>query len=187
MLSEELKPLGDGHTIFGDGADQLGQNTITDYVSSDHSPASSLLFSPTTSVTSLSSINLTDMNATLPLPSNRLWGSVGVRENSPLLQQSRSLSNSAQGQALLQSVVPSAGPVDTTHAIRSRLAAQAQAFLNGNQMVPGTPGNPIWPPYGNFNVPPPVTDKKDLVGIMGEHYVRSFFSHTQSHQRKAMI
>jgi hypothetical protein len=59
-----------------------------------------------------------------------------------------------------------------------RLAAQAQAFLNGNVgqslMVPGTTGNPVWPPFGNFGVPPPMTgtEDTDLVGVMGEHYVR---------------
>ena len=70
-----------------------------------------------------------------------------------------------------------------------RLAAQAQAFLNANagqaQMMPGLGmnGNPVWPPFGNFGVPPPPpgsgTEETDLVGIMGEHYVRCipvFFS-----------
>ena len=63
-----------------------------------------------------------------------------------------------------------------------RLAVQAQAFINANmglnsQMVPGN-GNPVWPPYGNFGMPPPPppgsgTGETDLVGVMGEHYVRA--------------
>ena len=183
MLSEELKPLGDGHTIFGDGADQLGQNTITDYVSSDHSPASSLLFSPTTSVTSLSSINLTDMNTAPPFPSNRLWGSVGVRENSQFLQPSLSLFNAAQGQALLQPAVPLVGPVDTTRRI-DRLRAQRQAITHRSQIVPVTHGNSARPSSGNFNVPPTAMDGADVINIMGEHYVRSVFSF-QSKKKKS--
>jgi hypothetical protein len=62
----------------------------------------------------------------------------------------------------------------------ARLAMQAQAFINTNvgqnQMMPGTNGNPVWPPFGIFpGVPPPPgpgTEDTDLVGVMGEHYVR---------------
>lgn len=58
----------------------------------------------------------------------------------------------------------------------NRLAAQAEAFVNGNQMqmVPeGSPAVPLWPQFNNFNAPVS-TDETDLVGIMGEHFVRRF-------------
>ena len=108
--------------------------------------------------------------------------SVGVSEHSQFLQRSRSPFNAAQqGQQPLMPVAVPMGPTmgaNNNTRDMSRLAAQAQAFLNGNQMVPGTPGNPVWPPFGNFNVPPTGTDETDLVGVMGEHYVRAVFSRT---------
>ena len=103
--------------------------------------------------------------------------SVGVSEHSQFLQRSRSPFNPAQqGQPVAPLAVPM-GPMMGTNNTRDigRLAVQAQAFLNGNQMVPGTPGNPVWPPFGNFNVPPTATDETDVVGVMGEHYVCSVF------------
>ncbi|KAH9046334.1 hypothetical protein EDB83DRAFT_2227590 [Lactarius deliciosus] len=100
--------------------------------------------------------------------------SVGVSEHSQFLQRSRSPLNAlAQGQAFPQPALPLALPGAVMGATRdlARLAAQAQAHANGNQMVPGVPGNPLWPPFGNFNVPPTATGDTDLVGVMGEHYV----------------
>ncbi|KAI9442850.1 hypothetical protein BJY52DRAFT_1317510 [Lactarius psammicola] len=105
--------------------------------------------------------------------------SVGVSEHSQFLQRSRSPLNAnalaGQGQGFMQPAVPLAVAGTVMGAARDvgRLAAQAQAFLNGNQnqMVPGAPGNPVWPPFGNFNVPPTATGDTDLVGVMGEHYV----------------
>jgi hypothetical protein len=101
--------------------------------------------------------------------------SVGLSEHSQFLQHSPF--NAAQ-QGLQLPVVPLALPGTGAARDVGRLAAQAQAFLNvnnGNQMVSGGPlgGNPVWPPFGNFNVPPRATDGTDLVGVMGEHYVRS--------------
>ncbi|KAH9037560.1 hypothetical protein EDB84DRAFT_1480937 [Lactarius hengduanensis] len=92
------------------------------------------------------------------------------------LQRSRSPLNAnglAQGQAFMQPVAPLGLTGAVMGAARdvARLAAQAQAHANGNQMVPGTLGNPVWPPFGNFNVPPTATGDTDLVGVMGEHYV----------------
>jgi hypothetical protein len=60
----------------------------------------------------------------------------------------------------------------------SRLAVQAEALVNGNQMqmVPGgSLAVPVWPPLGNFNMPVS-TEETDLVGIMGEHFVRRSLS-----------
>jgi hypothetical protein len=80
-------------------------------------------------------------------------------------------------QALAAMMMPPAATPDIA-GINTRLAAQAQALFNGNgmMMVPGTSGNPVWPPFGNFNVPPTATEESDLVGVMGEHYVRFFRS-----------
>lgn len=103
--------------------------------------------------------------------------SVGVSEHSQFLQRSRSPynANALAGQVpgFLQPAAAVAATGTATGAARDmgRLAAQAQAFVNGNQMVPGAPGNVVWPPFGNFNVPPVATDETDLVGVMGEHYV----------------
>ncbi|KAI0260315.1 hypothetical protein BC834DRAFT_901531 [Gloeopeniophorella convolvens] len=51
-----------------------------------------------------------------------------------------------------------------------RLAAHAEPFLNGQQMVPGPLGPLVLPPYGNFNAPMQ-NEETDMVGIMGEHHV----------------
>jgi len=102
--------------------------------------------------------------------------SVGVSEHSQFLQRSRSPFNAnalaGQVQGFLQPTAPVAVAMGAARDV-ARLAAQAQAFANGNQMVPGAPGNPVWPPFGNFNVPPTATGDTDLVGVMGEHYVHS--------------
>lgn len=69
------------------------------------------------------------------------------------------------------------GPVNTLRDM-SRLAVQAEALVNGNQMqmVPGgSLAVPVWPPLGNFNMPVS-TEETDLVGIMGEHFVRRSLS-----------
>ena len=59
---------------------------------------------------------------------------------------------------------------------------QAEAFVNGNQMqmqmqmAPGGfLGVPGWPPVGNFNAPMS-TEETDMIGIMGEHFVRRSLS-----------
>lgn len=91
---------------------------------------------------------------------------VGVAEHSQFVQHR---SRSPQALAMMPA----------TPDIASRLAVQAQALFNGNSqmmMVPGTSGNPVWPPFGNFNVPT-ATEESDLVGVMGEHYVRFFVAY----------
>jgi len=45
------------------------------------------------------------------------------------------------------------------------------ALMNGNQIVPNSLAGPVWPPMANFNAPVS-TDETDMVGIMGEHFVR---------------
>ena len=73
----------------------------------------------------------------------------------------------------------SAGPVNALQDM-NRLAMQAEAFVNGNQMqmqmAPGGfLGVPGWPPVGNFNAPMS-TEETDMIGIMGEHFVRRSLS-----------
>ncbi len=96
-------------------------------------------------------------------------GSVGVSRVSQFTQSPRISGNSG----LLQAVEST-----TMNATRdtNRLAVPAEAFVNGNQMqMPmthkGSPGVPIWPPFANFNAPV-ATDETDMVGILGEHFVR---------------
>jgi len=64
------------------------------------------------------------------------------------------------------------GPVNALQDM-NRLAVQAEAFANGNQMqmMPGAslPVS-VWPPFGNFNVPVS-TEETDMIGILGEHFV----------------
>lgn len=70
------------------------------------------------------------------------------------------------------------GPVNALQDM-NRLAVQAEAFVNGNQMqmLPGASLTvPLWPPLGNFNTPIS-TEETDMVGIMGEHFVRRSLSH----------
>jgi len=57
----------------------------------------------------------------------------------------------------------------------NRLAAQAAAMMNVNHVVPNSLAQFAWPlgPVSPFNPPVP-TDETDMVGIMGEHYVRQF-------------
>jgi hypothetical protein len=93
--------------------------------------------------------------------------SVGVSEHSQFMQPSRSSYNSGPPQAM--------GPVNAARDM-SWLAAQVGPLMNGNITVPNSPGGPGWPPLGlsNFHAPIP-TEETDMVGIMGEHYVRLFF------------
>jgi hypothetical protein len=92
--------------------------------------------------------------------------SVGVAEYSQFVQRC-----SRSPQALAAMMMPAATP--NIAGTNTRLVAQAQALLNRNMMmVTGTSGNPVLPPFGNFNVPPMATEESDLVGVMGEHYVR---------------
>ena len=49
------------------------------------------------------------------------------------------------------------------------------ALMNGNQVVPNSLAGPVWPPIGNFN-PPVSTEGTDMIGIMGEHFVRCVFT-----------
>jgi len=97
--------------------------------------------------------------------------SVGVSDLTQFMPQSRSPFSAGQSQGLLQPAAQLAIPGARD---AGRLAAQAQALVNGHQMVPGALGNPVWPPFGNFNVPV-ATEESDLVGIMGEHYVRPIY------------
>jgi hypothetical protein len=72
---------------------------------------------------------------------------------------------------------PLAVPMGTAPGV-DRSSVPSQGSVNGNNVVLGTLGNPVWAPFGAFNVPPPATDDKDLVGVMGEHFVcfHLFFS-----------
>ena len=69
---------------------------------------------------------------------------------------------------------PLAVPMGTSPGI-DRSTVPSQRSVNGNNVVLGTLGNPVWAPFGAFNVPPPATDDKDLVGVMGEHFVCFLF------------
>jgi hypothetical protein len=73
-----------------------------------------------------------------------------------------------QGPALLQHPVPLDPPMATTRDIVT-LTVKPQAFLNKDQRAFGTPRNPVRPLF----VPATATDDRDLVKVMGEHYVRS--------------
>ena len=102
----------------------------------------------------------------------RSWahGSVGVSEHSQFTQSPRTSYNSMALQPT--------GPVNALQDM-NRLAVQAEAFVNGNQMqmLPGASLTvPLWPPLGNFNTPIS-TEETDMVGIMGEHFVRRSLSH----------
>ena len=106
--------------------------------------------------------------------------SVGVSEHSQFLGRSRSPLHAGAfpgpGQGLLQPAAPLVAPVG-----RGRPAAQPQPFVNGSQMVPGPLGTPVLPPFVNFNVPLTGNDDTDMVGIMGEHYVRSLLAKPKAH------
>ena len=110
----------------------------------------------------------------------RSWahGSVGVSEHSQFMQSPRTSYNS-------MSLQPT-GPVNALQDM-NRLAVQAAAFVNGNQMqmMPGASlAVPVWPPLGNFNVPVS-TEETDMIGIMGEHFVRrSLVTYIPSHSRQ---
>lgn len=93
--------------------------------------------------------------------------SVGVSEHSQFMQPSRSSYNSGAPQVT--------GPVNATRDM-SWLGAQVGPLINGNPTVPNSPAGPGWPPLSlsNFHAPIP-TEETDMVGIMGEHYVRLFF------------
>jgi len=95
--------------------------------------------------------------------------SVAVSEHSQFMPSSRSSQNSGPLQA--------AGPAGPANAVRdmNRLATQMAALMNGNQVVPNSLAGPVWPPIGNFN-PPVSTEGTDMIGIMGEHFVRCVFT-----------
>jgi hypothetical protein len=61
-----------------------------------------------------------------------------------------------------------------------KLTIPAEAFVNGSQIqmvAGGSLAVPVWPPFADFNVPVS-TEETDLVGIMGEHFVRRIpFTH----------
>jgi hypothetical protein len=92
-------------------------------------------------------------------------GPVAPSEHSQFMQTSRSSYNSGPPQA----VGPASAPRDA-----ARLATQVGALINNNQMVPNSPAGPVWPPFPNFNMPVS-SEETDMVGIMGEHFVRRFF------------
>ena len=98
--------------------------------------------------------------------------SVGVSRFSQFTQSPQASYNSGPLQP--------AGPVNAIRDM-NRLAIPAEAFVNGNQMqtLPGDPlAVPVWPPFANFNAPVS-TEETDMVGIMGEHFVRRIpLSHT---------
>lgn len=67
-------------------------------------------------------------------------------------------------------------PAGLANAMRdmNRLAIPVEAFVNGGQMqmMPGNSlAGPVWPPFADFNAPVS-TEETDMVGIMGEHFVR---------------
>lgn len=97
---------------------------------------------------------------------SRAHSSVGVSEHSQFAQQSRSPYSPGHLQL--------AAPMNTTRDM-SRLATLMESFVNDHQMVPGAVGGPVWPPFGNLNIPV-ATDETDMVGIMGEHFVRPSFT-----------
>ena len=78
------------------------------------------------------------------------------------MQSPRSSQNSGPPRA--------AGPANAVRDM-NRLTAQVAAFMNGNEIVPNSLAGPVWPSMGNFNAPVS-TEETDLVGIMGEHFVR---------------
>jgi hypothetical protein len=52
--------------------------------------------------------------------------------------------------------------------------AQMGPLINGNKMMLNPPAGPGWPPVNNLNAPIR-TEETDMVGILGEHYVRPLF------------
>jgi hypothetical protein len=93
--------------------------------------------------------------------------SVGVSEHSQFLPPSRSPFSPGN----LQPLPPINNARDTN---RLTGTALMEPSANEQQVVPSTLGVPVWPPFGNFNAPM-ATDETDMVGIMGEYFVRSFF------------
>lgn len=77
-------------------------------------------------------------------------------------------------------------PAGSMNAIRdmNRFPVPAGLFVNGGQMqmMPGSsPVIPVWPPFADFNAPIS-TEETDMVGIMGEHFVRRIpFTHILPH------
>lgn len=102
-------------------------------------------------------------------------GSVGVSRFSQFTQSPQTSYNSGP--------VQPAGPVNAIRDM-NRLAIPAEAFVNGSQMqmMPGgSLAVPVWPPFADFNAPVS-TEETDLVGIMGEHFVRRIpFTHIPPH------
>ena len=91
--------------------------------------------------------------------------SVAVSEHSQFMPSSRTPQSPGPPQA--------AGPANSVRDM-NRLTTQMAALMNGNQVVPNSLAGPVWPPIGNFNAPVS-TEETDLVGIMGEHFVRCVF------------
>jgi len=98
----------------------------------------------------------------------------------------RSSTNSSVGPSVHSQYMPpsstpsrsgSLQPIGQTNNMQemNRLAAQAAAMMNVNHVVPNSLAQFAWPlgPVSPFNPPVP-TDETDMVGIMGEHYVRQF-------------
>jgi len=115
--------------------------------------------------------SLPSSNLRQPSPNGRqrqrpfVHKSVGISEHSQFVQSSRSTQNSGPLQAVGQA-----------NAARdmNRLTTQMAALMNGNQIVPNALAGPVWPPIGAFNAPVS-TEETDMVGIMGEHFVRCVF------------
>ena len=105
-------------------------------------------------------------------------GSVGVSKFSQFTQSPQTSHNSGPLQP--------AGPVNAIRDM-NRLPISAEAFVNGNQMqmMPGgSLAVPVWPPFADFNMPMS-TEETDMVGIMGEHFVRRTpFIHILPHRRQ---
>ena len=104
-------------------------------------------------------------------------GSVGISRFSQFTQSPQTSYNSGPLQP--------AGPVNSIRDMNTtRLAIPAEAFVNSSQiqMMPGgSLAIPAWPPFADFNAPVS-TEETDLVGIMGEHFVRRIpFTHIPPH------
>jgi hypothetical protein len=92
--------------------------------------------------------------------------SVGVSEQSQFMQSPRFSLNSGASQAM-------GSPLNAVRDM-NKPTAQMGPVINGNQMMLNSPAGPGWPPVNNFSVPI-ATEETDMVGILGEHYVRPLF------------
>jgi len=121
--------------------------------------------------------SLPSSNLRQPSPNGRqrqrsfVHNSVAISEHSQFMQSSRSTQNLGPPQAV--------GPANATRDM-NRLTVQMAALMNGNQIVPNSLAGPLWPPIGTFNAPMS-TEETDLVGIMGEHFVRCVFIPIKPH------